>query len=120
MKKSPLKILFCLYVLLYEQDAVGELQKAIEWIRSSGKAYFIDVYGVSEDLARLFCISESEKHDLIFRNEEMRNHTISSCRQLIEWKNEEKLTHFLLIQDCNTTGLGVDLDKTALIHIFGE
>ena len=110
----------CIYVLLYDKTAIGELQKIMEWVHASGKPYIIDVYGVSEDLAFIFSTTESERHDLIFKNEEMKTKAISTCEQIVQWKDDNKLRHFLLIQNSNVIGLGLDLDKNTLIRIFGE
>lgn len=110
----------CIYLKLYDKTALDELHKIIEWIRASGKSYIIDVYGISEDLAYLFCTSESEKHGLVFKNEEMKNQAVSVCIQLVQWKEENKLRHFILIQNSNVIGLGLDMDKNTLIRIFGE
>jgi hypothetical protein len=110
----------CIYVLLYDKTAIGELQKIMEWVHASGKPYVIDVYGASEDLAFIFCTTESERHDLIFKNEEMKAQTASTCKQLVRWKEDSKLRHFILIQNSNVIGLGLDIDKNTLIRIFGE
>ncbi len=110
----------CIYVLLYDKTAIGELQKIMEWVHASGKPYVIDVYGASEDLAFIFCTTESERHDLVFKNEEMKLQAVSTCKQLVLWKDDNKLRHFLLIQNSNVIGLGLDLDKNTLIRIFGE
>lgn len=110
----------CIYFLLYDQSAIDELSKILDWIRASEKYYIIDVYGVSEDLAYLFCITESEKHDLVFRNEEMKTQAVSACKQIVKWEEEERLRHFFLIQNSNVIGLGLDFDKDTLIRIWGE
>lgn len=110
----------CIYVLLYDKTAMGELLKIMEWVHACGKPHIIDIYGISEDLAFIFCTTESERHELIFRNEEMKTQAISTCKQLVLWKDENKLRHFLLIQNSNVIGLGLDLDKNTLIRIFGE
>ena len=110
----------CIYILLYDKTIIEELNKLLEWIKTSGKPYKIDVYGISEDLAHLFCITESERHDLVFRNEVMKNQATSTCKQLVQWEKDETLRHFILIQNCNVISLGLDLDKNTLIRIFGE
>lgn len=110
----------CVYVLLYDKTAMGELLKIMDWMHACGKPYIVDIYGISEDLAFIFCTTESERHELIFRNEEMRTQAISTCKQLVLWKDENKLRHFLLIQNSNVIGLGLDIDKNTLIRIFGE
>lgn len=110
----------CIYVLLYDKTAIGELQKIMEWVHASGKPYIIDVYGISEDLAFIFCTTESERHDLIFKNEGMKVQTTSTCKQLVRWKEDNILRHFILIQNSNVIGLGLDIDKNTLIRIFGE
>ena len=110
----------CIYALLYDKTALDELPKIMEWVHASGKPYIIDVYGISEDLAFIFCTTESERHDLVFRNEGMKTQVISTCKQIVRWKDDNKLRHFLLIQNSNVIGLGLDLDKNALICILGE
>lgn len=110
----------CIYALIYDRTAIDELPKIMEWAHASGKPYIIDVYGISEDLAFIFCTTENERHELVFRNEEMKAQAISTSKQLVQWKNDNKLRHFLLIQNSNVPGLGLDLDKNTLIRIFGE
>ena len=110
----------CIYVQLYDKEALSELPKIVEWIQASNKAYIVDVYGISEDLAYLFCTLESEKHNLVFKKEEMKKQSVSACEQLVQWKEENKLRHFILIQNSNIIGLGLDMDKNSLIRILGE
>ena len=33
----------CIYILLYDKTAIGELFKIMEWVHASGKPYIIDV-----------------------------------------------------------------------------
>ena len=110
----------CIFVLLYDQTTLGELRRIQEWIQASDKHFILDIYGISEELAHLFCTTESEKHDLVFKKKEMKEHALSICKQLVQWENEDKLRHFILIQNSNVIGLGLDLDKDTLIRIFGE
>ncbi|SHK67445.1 C1 family peptidase [Xylanibacter ruminicola] len=110
----------CVYLLLYEETALKELCKILEWIKISGKHYLVDVYGISEDLAYLFCVSEAEKHDLVYKASEMKQKAAEACKHIIEKEKDDSIRHFLLIQGCNLNGLGLDLDKTTLIRIFGE
>ena len=110
----------CIYVLLYDKTVLEELNKILDWIRASNKYYITDVYGISEDLAHLFCTAESEKHDIVFKKEEMKALAVSVCKQLVQWKEEDKLRHFILIQNSNVIGLGLAFDKDTLIRIWGE
>ena len=110
----------CVYLLLYEETALEELWKILEWINNSERHYLVDVYGISEDLADLFCVSEAEKHDLVYKVSEMKEKAAAACKQIIEKEKSDSVRHFLLIQGCNFNGLGLDLDKTTLVRIFGE
>lgn len=110
----------CVYLLLYEETALKELWKILEWINNSDRHYLVDVYGISEDLADLFCVSEAEKHDLVYKVSEMKEKAAAACKQIIEKEKSDSVRHFLLIQGCNFNGLGLDLDKTTLVRIFGE
>lgn len=110
----------CIYLLLYEETALEEISKILEWIQFSGKHYIVDVYGISEDLADLFCISETEKHNLVYKVAELKRKASIVCQELIEKETKGLVRHFLLIQGCNLNGLGLELNKTTLIRIFGE
>ena len=110
----------CVYLQLYDEPALKEVFKILDWIKFSGRYYLVDVYGVSEDLASLFCISEADKSNLVYKLDEMKNRAKDACRQIIDKKRSDLLRHFLLIQGCNLNGLGLKLDKDTLIKIFGE
>ena len=110
----------CIYLLLYEKSALEELWKILDWIRASEKHYLVDVYGICEDLAELFCVSEAEKHDLVYQVADMKARVRTACQQLINKERDDYIRHILLIQGCNLNGLGLELDKTNLIRIFGE
>ena len=118
-KVSPF-LYICIYIQLYDKAAIEELKKILEWLKSSTKPYIIDVYGLSEDLAFLFCTSESEKHDLVHKIDGLKKQADSSCNQLMLWKRDDLFRHFILMQNTNVSGLGLDMDKNTLIRIWGE
>ena len=55
----------CIYLLLYDDASLDEMWKIIGYINDSGKYYKIDIYGIAEDLADIFCSSEAEKNSSI-------------------------------------------------------
>lgn len=112
----------CIYALLYDENVLDEIKNVLEWISHATGYYITDVFGITEDLAHLFCTSEGEKKELIYKTEQMRFLVKSLSEQIISWKNADDniLKRFLFLQNRNISGLGLDLDKNTFIRILGE
>lgn len=110
----------CIYLLLYDDASLDEMWKIIDYIKDSEKDYKIDIYGIAEDLADIFCSSEAEKKELVYKIDGMKNQVRLACGQLTNEDNKTRFNHFLLIQGSNLNGLGLQLNRNSLIQIFGE
>ncbi len=114
------ELYLCIYAQLYVDSVIHEINKIISWSKSSNKNFKIDVYGLADDIAKVFCTSTAEEHDLIRRSPEYSQNAKSNATQLIEYKDSEKINRFLLLQNCNLNGIGLNLDRNTLIKILGE
>lgn len=110
----------CIYAQLYIDRHLAEIEEIIDWAISSERKYVIDVYGITNDLAHLFCVSEKERHNLVYKADQMKKEVSTACKSLSEKIRTGNLRHLLLIQNCNLIGQGLELDKNTLIRIFGE
>ena len=88
----------CIYLLLYDDASLDEMWKIIDYIKDSEKDYKIDIYGIAEDLADIFCSSEAEKKELVYKIDGMKNQVRLACGQLTNEDNKTRFNHFLLIQ----------------------
>ena len=69
----------------------------------------------------LFCISSAEKNSPVYRIPSLHKNVIDFSSHVIELsKQDDVIRHFILLQGCNLSGLGLDLDKSTLIRIIGE
>ena len=112
----------CIYALLYDDNALDGIKSVVEWINNATGHFIIDIYGITEDLAHLFCSSEGEIKELVYKIEQMSSRTKSLCELIVDLKNDYSynIKRFLLLQNRNISGLGLDLDKNTLIRILGE
>lgn len=110
----------CIYVQAYN-DAIQEAANTIiKWINKSEKHYIVDVFGIAEDLAELFCISSAEKSSLVYKIPSLHKNVIDFSSHVIALSKQDVIRHFIILQGCNLSGLGLDLDKSTLIRIIGE
>lgn len=110
----------CVYVQLYDDSVMDEVLKFISWSKGSKKTFLIDVYGLANDVAKVFCTSKAEEHDLIRKGENLHNTCKSNCHKIISLKDSNDLNRFLLLQNCNLNGIGLAMDKNTLIRILSE
>ena len=110
----------CIYCLLYDKETLYAVSKIVNWANQSRKQYIIDIFGISDDLAHLFCENESDRRNLIYKNEEFKNQVIDFCKGIKNLKSNNFLRHLLVIQACNQRGLGLEMDKSTLIRVFSE
>ena len=114
------ELYICIYVQLYDNAIIEELRKFILWSKNSKKNFSIDVYGLADDVAKVFCSSTTEEHDLIRKSEEFRKTCKNNCNEIITLKDSDDLNRFLVLQNCNLNGIGLAMDKNTLIRILGE
>ena len=110
----------CIYFLLYDKNSLEEIENIIQSIYQTKKLYTVDIFGIGEDLATLFCKSQDERDNLIYNTTEKKEQAKKACGRIIDFEKNDQFRHFLLIQGCNLSGLGLELDRASLIRIFGE
>lgn len=115
------ELYLCIYIQLYDAEQLEILKQIVRWIKNSDSSYKVDIYGISYDLARLFCVSEEDKIQLIDKNKSNKDNTQHTIDSIVdEVCRDENVKHFLLMQNLNFNGLGLNLDKDTFIRILGE
>lgn len=116
------QLYICIYVQLYQNEHKDVLCQIIDWINDSGKQYLTDIYGLSYELAPLFCSSEVKRNNLISQNELLKSTNKDFLRDIvgIEKDDDTKINKVLLLTNTNTKGIGLNLDKTTMIRVLGE
>ena len=110
----------CIYCELYDKMSFDIVPKIVNWVNGTDKQYIIDIFGISEDLAHLFCENESDRQSLIYKIEDLKKQTIDFCKRINSLKSNNLLRHLFVIQACNQRGLGLEMDKSTLIRVFSE
>lgn len=114
------ELYMCIYVQLYNDSVLEEIKKIIAWTKASQKIFLIDVYGLANDVAKVFCSGKTEELALINRAESYAKNTKFITNELISLKESAEINRVLILQNCNLNGIGLGLDKNTLIKIFGE
>lgn len=121
-RATTAELYLCIYCQLYSQNIASEIEKISHWISICDKQYRIDVWGLTHDLAHLFCISKADERALISKADSLYIETQENLSRLIqiEKSDNSKIERLIINQNCNQKGYGLNLDKTTLIRIFGE
>lgn len=110
----------CVYCKLYEKMSFDIVWKIVNWVNGAGKQYIIDIFGISEDLAHLFCETENDRRSLIYEIDDLKKQTIDFCKRINSLKSNDLPRHLFVIQACNQRGFGLEMDKSTLIRVFSE
>ena len=111
----------CIHVQLYDDEQIKRLGLLSKWIKLSQKPYIVDVCGISYDLAKVFCSSQKEKEQLVYKIENYIDRTKQSVDYVVDELQHNSFTNrLLLLQNQNISGIGLNLDKDTLIRILGE
>ena len=111
----------CAYIQLYDTKQLDCLKVLAQWIKGSGCKYEVDVCGISYDLAELLCTTPEEKRQLIYKDDANKE----SAKQAIDciagnYREQKLVSRFFLMENQNTKGIGLNLDKNTFIRILGE
>ena len=105
----------CIDVLLHEDTLVGEALRILHTIDKLSQQYKVDILGLSADMAPVFGIEEGPK----FLQQEKAN-----CQRIINVRptltRPEVMHRFFMMQNRNTDGVSLCLDRQAFVRIAGE
>ena len=107
----------CIYVPVYEPhywETVKTFLSAIEYIPQS---YVVDLFLLPYDLAFLF----EPEDGLPLKTEKYKEQTKQTIDRIVAAKSEfRSLTHIVLIQNCNSNGVALNLNRESFVRIAGE
>lgn len=108
----------CIYFPLYCKSDWEETQRIITLVEKISKPYNINILGFSDELVPVFCMREEyEKLKTSYSaNKECVEQTI---RGIISFKNGRNV-NFIVLQNCNSQGISLNLDYESFIRIIGE
>ena len=108
----------CIYLPLYDTkywQLTCEMLDAIEHIRQQ---YIVDLFLVPADLAFLF---DEDVESLPTRLDAYHQQTVKTIHEVLEaQKKYPSLGHLVLMQNCNSNGVSLDLDEDSFVRIAGE
>lgn len=107
----------CIIMPLYEPrywETVRSFLTAVEYIPQS---YSVDLFVLPYDLAFLF-----EPEDALpLKIEKYKEQTRQITEQIIEAKsNIRSLSHIVMVQNCNSNGVALNLNRESFVRIVGE
>ena len=115
---DSVKLHLCIYLPLYKENLWKEAKRIIEQIGAIRQSYSIDIIGFAADLDFLFCKKEDLER-LPFSYEEHLNSVKTVSKEIVAFKSQS-LHRFILIQNCNSQGVALNLDHESFIRIIGE
>ena len=115
------ELYLCVHVQLFDKEQLDNLKVLVGWIKASESPYVVDVCGIAYDLASLFCITQEEKEQLIYKSEQNKASTKGAIDCIVdELHSKGEVNRLLLMQNKNFRGIGLKLDKDTFIRILGE
>lgn len=107
----------CIYLPIYDKQLWEKAKEIIKIINVGiQQRYTIDVLGIASDMAFLF--SPSEKG-----NNSQSSHKVMReiAEEIANMREKEKsFSHFILMQNCNSQGISLNLDHESFVRIIGE
>ena len=107
----------CIIMPLYESrywETVRSFLAAVEYISQS---YSVDLFVLPYDLAFLF----ERENELPLKIEKYKEQTRQIIGQIIESKSHiRSFSHIVLIQNCNSNGVALNLNRESFVRIIGE
>lgn len=114
-------LLITFYLCLYAEEDIAACLYLIEMIRKSSKPYELNIIGLTDDLAPIFCNTEGEKNELNSQSKRLKETTKCGVVKLLKSKQEtSEFLRLFIFQNCAENGTSLDLDKNTLIRILGE
>ncbi len=108
----------CLYVPLYEKRYWALAKEILATIESIEQKYVVDLFLLPYDLAFLI---EPDTDQLPKRMAQYQEQTKATMQEILAAQKEfGSLEHLVLIQNCNSEGLSLDLNEDSFVRIAGE
>ena len=107
----------CIYLPLYDKQLWSIVQRIVRLLNGGiQQQYTIDILGIAADMAFLFL--PSEKADNLQTNLQIAKKVVE---EIVAMKEQERnFAHFILMQNCNSQGIALNLNHDAFIRIIGE
>lgn len=108
----------CFYLPTHKEEYWQTVRECIEAIKSIPQRYNIDLFLLSDDLAFLF---ETETNSLPLKYREYNKQSKETIRSIIDYnESSHRISHLILLQNCNKDGLSLNLDAESFVRIVGE
>ena len=108
----------CLYVPLYTPEYWAIAEEMLQAIEAIEQAYTVDLFLLPYDMAFLI---EQDKASLPVRMDTYREQTRQTVSLIINAKARfRSVEHLVMMQNCNSNGLSLNLNEDSLIRIIGE
>lgn len=107
----------CIYLPLYDKQLWSVAQRIVKLLNGGiQQQYTVDILGIAADMAFLFL--PFEKADNLQTNLQIAKEVVE---EIVVMKEQERnFAHFILIQNCNSQGIALNLNHDAFIRIVGE
>ncbi len=108
----------CMYLPAYDLHLWELVQSFIRGTASIRQRYNVDIFVLPADLAFLF---DDDKSTLPTRLIGFRNNVEQVMAELVALKkNTQRPAHIILMQNCNSKGVALNLDSDSFVRIVGE
>ena len=108
----------CLYVPVYEEKYWERVREFLSAMDSIPQQYEVDLFLIPSDLAFLI---EDEAEPLPVRMAEYERQTRRTMDDILAARMTfRSLSHLVLVQNCNSDGLSLNLDRGSFVRIIGE
>lgn len=114
---SP-KLHVCFYVPVYEQKYWENVREFLAAIDAIPQQYEVDLFLIPSDLAFLMDDETETLPEKMMAYEKQTKKTIDDI--LASKKKIRSLNNLILVQNCNSNGLSLNLDEDSFVRIIGE
>lgn len=108
----------CFYVPVYEEKYWERVREFLSAMDSIPQQYEVDLFLIPSDLAFLI---EDEAEPLPVKMAEYQKQTKQTIEDILASKSAFRpLNNLILVQNCNSDGLSLNLDEESFVRIIGE
>jgi len=113
----------CIYLPMYDEESWKLTKLLVKAISEQNRNISVDVFMFSSDLAYLFT-SEEEQAELPTKLISYEKLSRSILKDAVDFKEKSeearKLGHIIVMQNCNGSGISLDLDWDSFVRVIGE
>ncbi|MDR1369735.1 MAG: hypothetical protein LBJ72_06375, partial [Dysgonamonadaceae bacterium] len=108
---------YCLCFPLYDRNVWNDVKACISILNAVERPIEIDLFGLSYDLAKLFA-ENTEDFDI----KQAKKITAETLKNVLEIKKKpaNNIIHFIVLQNCQTAGVALNLSTQTFIKVMGE